>query len=131
MVDLMKALEGFDIYIGHNSQRFDKPWINSLCLKYGLRPALRFEKMIDPVSLAWRHLRLARNSLSACCDFFDIPEQKTPIRFVHWMRASHNGDRKSMDYIVEHCEMDVLVLEKVYDKVRKLVKGIDEKGSSF
>lgn len=128
--DMMKALEDFDIYVAHNGQYFDKPWINSVNLRYGLKPTLRFEKFVDPVALSRRHLRLARNSLSSLLDYFDIPESKTPIRFAYWMEASHNGSRRAMDYIVQHCEQDVLCLEQVYDKVRKLVKGIDDQGSS-
>jgi uncharacterized protein YprB with RNaseH-like and TPR domain len=47
-----------------------------------------------------------------------------------WVKASLNGDRKALDEIVSHCEEDVKALENVYDKVRKLVEKIDNRGSA-
>lgn len=123
--------DGFDIFVAHNGQYFDKAFLNSACLKYGLYPRLRFEKFIDPVLLSRRHMKMARNSLASLIDYFDIEEEKTPIRFDHWLKASLDGDKKSMDYIVEHCDADVDSLESVYRVTRKLVKGVDEKGSSY
>lgn len=124
-----KKHDGYDIFVAHNGQYFDKTLLNSACLKYGIPPRLRFEKFIDPVMLARKHMRIARNSLHSLIDYFDIEEQKTPIKFDHWLKASLDGNRKSMDYIVEHCEADVKSLTSVYRILRKLVKGIDEYGS--
>jgi len=129
--DIMRALDQFDILVAHNGQYFDKTFLNSMCLKYGLTAALRGVKFIDPVLIARRHLRIGRNSLNSLIDYFDVPDAKTPIRFEHWIKASHDGNKGSMDYIVEHCEKDVIALEKVYDIVRKLVKKIDDGGSAF
>ena len=127
---VMEALDDYDILVAHNGQYFDKAWLNSACLKYGLPPRLRFEKFVDPCQQARRHLRLARNSLSALLEYFDIPENKTPIRFNHWLTASLDSDRKAMGYIVEHCQRDVLVLEKAYGRTRKLIKEINERGGA-
>ena len=124
-------LNQYDILIAHNGQYFDKTFLASACLRYGERPSIRFTKFIDPVMLARRHMRLARNSLTALLDYFDIEGDKTPIRWKHWMQATLDGNKESMDYIVEHCIVDVAKLEQVYDKVRTLVKGIDERGSAY
>ncbi len=125
-----KKHDGYDIFVAHNGQYFDKAMLNSACLKYGIPPRLRFEKFIDPVLIARRHMRIARNSLHSLIDYFDIEEQKTPIKFDYWLKASLDGDKKSMDYIVEHCEADVESLLSVYRIIRKLIKGVDEQGSS-
>ena len=47
------------------------------------------------------------------------------------MSAALEGSKKSMDTIVEHCEYDVITLEKVYDKLRLLIDKVDNNGSSF
>jgi len=127
---IMEALEPFNIYVAHNGQYFDKAWLNSACIKYGMKPTLRYEKFIDPVMLGRRFLRLARNSLASMLDYFDIEDSKTPIRFDHWVKASLDSDTESMDYIVKHCVKDVKLLERVYDLTKSLVKGIDEGGSA-
>jgi uncharacterized protein YprB with RNaseH-like and TPR domain len=127
---IMAELDKYDILVAHNGQFFDKAWLNSACLKYGFNPSLRWAKTIDPVHAARRHLRLTRNSLTAILDYFDIAESKTPIRFECWQQAALDGDKKSMGYIVEHCHRDVIALEKVYDKMRRIIMKIDERGSA-
>lgn len=127
----IEALEDFDIYVAHNGQFFDKTILTSWALKFGRRVDLRFAKFIDPVMLARRHMRLSRRSLHNLLQFLEIPEQKTEILWKHWMRATLDGSSRSLDYIVEHCIADVVALEKAYDITKRLVKGIDERGSSF
>lgn len=128
---VINALLDFDIYVAHNGQYFDKTILTSWALQFGLRVDLRFSKFIDPVLLARRHMRISRNSLGYLLQFLEIPEKKTDILWSHWMKATLNGDSKSLDYIVTHCVADVVALEKAYDRVKRLVKGIDEKGSSY
>jgi uncharacterized protein YprB with RNaseH-like and TPR domain len=127
----IKALENFDIYVAHNGNFFDKTMLMSWALEFGCRVDLRFSKFIDPVMIARRHMRLSRRSLHNLLQFLRIPEKKTDILWQHWMKATLNGDTKSLNYIVDHCVADVLALEKAYDQVKRLVKGIDERGSSF
>lgn len=129
--DVLKYLEDFDIFIAHNGQYFDKAILTSWALKFGIRPSLRFEKFIDPVMLARRHMRISRRSLASILQFLDIPEEKTAILWKHWMLATIEGNKKSLNYIVEHCIIDVLALERAYEKTHRLVKGIDERGSAF
>jgi len=74
---ILSALEGYDIYVAHNGQYFDKRILTSYAVKYNLDVALRFAKFIDPVMLCRRHLRLARNNLQKLLDWLDIPEEKT------------------------------------------------------
>jgi len=128
---VVDALKEYDIFVAHNGQYFDKPMLISWCVKFHCSTKLRFAKFIDPVLLARRHMKLTRNSLSALLAFLDIPEKKTSIEWKHWMQAAFNGDRKSMDYIVEHCVVDVNLLEKAYERTKKLVNNIDNRGSSF
>lgn len=128
---LIERLQDFDILVAHNGQYFDKTWLNSACLKYNITPVLRWRKFVDPVLIARRHMRMARNSLHYLIDYFDIQEKKTPIDFKDWMRATHDGSRTAMNRIVKHCQADVLSLEPVYDEVRKLVNKIDASGSAY
>jgi uncharacterized protein YprB with RNaseH-like and TPR domain len=128
---IAKELDEFDILIAHNGQWFDKGYFNAKCLQYNLPPILRFKKLIDPVLISRRHLRLGRNTLAALIDYLQIPVKKTPIELHKWIKASHDGDRKCMDLISVHCEHDVITLEKVYERLRKLIDKIDKSGSSF
>lgn len=128
---VLKALSDFDIFVAHNGLWFDRKMLVSWGLRYDLPLYMRFSKFIDPLQLARRQLRLSRNNLGAVLDFMGIDESKTPIKWDHWKRAAYDRDRRSMNYIVEHCEQDVLVLETAYHRMRKLVRDINEKGSWF
>jgi uncharacterized protein YprB with RNaseH-like and TPR domain len=128
---IIDELEKYDIVVAHNGEWYDKKYLNAMCLKYGIRPVLRFKKSIDPILSTRKYLQLGRNSLTSLIDFLDIPDKKTPIDFQHWIRASHDSNTKSMDYIVAHCVQDVKSLTKVYDKMRVLIDKIDNKGSAY
>jgi len=131
IVATAKMLDEFDILVAHNGQSFDKGYFNAKCLEYGVKPILRYKKLIDPVRLARRHLRLGRNTLAAIIDYFQIPVKKTPIELHLWIKATHNSDRKAMDTIVTHCDHDIKTLDIVYDKLKPLIDKIDNKGSEF
>lgn len=129
----LKKLEDFDLYVAHNGQYFDKTMLTSWVLRFSAKqkPWLRFAKFVDPVMLARRHMRLSRRSLENLLQFLRIPEEKTRILWQCWMRATIDGDRRSLSYIVDHCVADVIALEKAYDKVKGLVKDINDRGSAF
>lgn len=128
---ITEALKQFDVLVAYNGQYFDKTFLNSMCLKYEIEPSIRWVKFIDPVLIARRHLRIARNSLTSLVDYFNIQDTKSPVEFKHWMQAALDGNKTSMNYICEHCEKDILALESVYDRVRRLVDKIDNRGSAY
>lgn len=129
--DIINHLKQFDILIAHNGIYFDRAWLNTLAIKYDLSMAVRWRKFIDPVMLSRRHLRLGRNTLDQLIDYFEIPHKKTHVDGRIWMSAAMNGDRKSMDYIADHCVKDVRSLEMVYDKLRPLIEKLDNRGSAY
>lgn len=124
-------LDNYDILVAHNGERFDKKFFNAKCLQYHIKPVLRFKKLIDPVQLSWRHLKLGRNTLAALIDYLEIPMKKTPIELHKWLEASLEGNQKSMDIICKHCDVDVITLEQVYDRLRLLIDKVDNRGSAF
>jgi uncharacterized protein YprB with RNaseH-like and TPR domain len=129
MRDVLASLDDFDILIAHNGQYFDKGWVNAKAIKYRMNPRIAHKKFIDPCQIARRKLKIHSNSLRSLISFLGIKEQKTEVNQELWMRATLNGDKKAMDYIVDHCEKDVLALEEVYDRMRQLINKIDSVGS--
>ena len=128
---IVKELDKYDILIAHNGQYFDKRWLNTSCIEYGLYPICRLKKFIDPVLLSRKHLRMGRNSLAALLDHFDIPVKKTPVELKLWTKAALDSNAACMQKIVTHCLHDVRSLEMFYDKVRPLIDKIDNRGSAF
>jgi uncharacterized protein YprB with RNaseH-like and TPR domain len=113
--DLVKAivaeLAKYDIWVAHNGARFDVPFLRTRLAKWGLEP-LPSKKLVDPVQLARNKLRMSFNSLEAIARFLGFTS-KTQVKGDLWLQAALDGSSEALDYIVDHCVRDVLVLEKV------------------
>lgn len=115
-----KVYNWCDYSVGHYSSRFDLPMIRTKLLKYGL-PPLPPKPHIDTWWIARRELKLHSNRLAVLQDFLGVAHSKTPLKPDDWIQAAH-GSKAALDYIVEHCRQDVLVLEEVFLKLRPLAK---------
>ncbi len=129
---LTDCLSEYDLWIGHNLDRFDfnflKSRANLLGVPFQLRP-LTYDTM-----KAFRRIGFltARNpvtgkpraNLDHVVDFFNIPQLKTRVGYpnAHWRTVW--GDRQTrgeaMDTLVEHCVYDCVMTEQVYLKEIKL-----------
>lgn len=128
---IMKELETYDIFVAHNGEWFDKAFLTAKCIEYRIPPSLRHKKSIDPVLLSRKYMRLNRNGLGVLINFLNVPHKKTPVSLSHWRKASLDGNKDSMNYIVEHCVADVKALDRVYHEVKSLIDRIDTRGSSY
>jgi len=126
--DIWKELEKYDIWIAHNGNKFDVPFLRTRLMKAGVR--MPQPKLIDPVRLARRYLKLGYNSLEQVAAHFGF-YGKTIVHGDYWMEAAYDGDKEAMDYIVEHCIADVRLLEKVADRMNYLVPRVGSFGSDI
>lgn len=126
---MVKELEKYDIWIAHNGAKFDVPWLRTRLAKHGMKP-LPSNKLLDPVQLARNKLKMSYNSLDKIASFLGV-NTKTDVESEHWLRASLDGDRESMDYVVEHCVQDVLTLEKIVGVIKNYSTNLNTYGSGF
>lgn len=119
-----------DIVVAHNGSRFDLPMLRTRALRWRLKP-LKAVKNIDPCSIAYRHFRLASNRLDRIADYVGVEAEKTPVKMSMWADAMLNGDKRAMNYIVEHCERDIQVLSAVLEVVKPFIKVFDDRGSAL
>lgn len=127
--DLRNEMEKYDIVIAHNGTRFDVPFMMTRFLKWGIKWGQ--PKIVDPVRIARRYLKLGSNSLKSVCHHFGI-QGKTECIGDQWMEAKFDrgpSNKKAMNYVVEHCIADVDILEKVTLKVKHLSPRIGNFGS--
>jgi len=110
-----------DYSCGHYAQRFDVPMIQSKLIKYGL-PPLAPVPLIDTWRVARDNFKLHSNRLATIQEFLGCTHSKTGINFDDWLQAAH-GSKRALRQVVEHCRLDVLVLEEVFLKLRPLMKN--------
>lgn len=127
---LIRILSDHDVLVAHNGTRFDLPFLRTRAIRWGL-PRLPDIKIVDPLSIAWRKLRLASNSLGRVADHAGVKDRKTPLDMSLWMAAVLDGDEHAMNKIVAHCIADVKVLEGVLAVVKPYVKILDDRGSAL
>lgn len=123
--ELMK----YDILVAHNGAKFDIPYLRTRMAKWGLG-MFPNKKLVDPVQIARNRFKLSSNSLDSMADFLDT-STKTRVSGDMWLRASLDGDKEAMDYVVEHCVADVLMLERLVDIVKPYCTVFNDRGSSW
>ena len=55
--------------------------------------------------------------MGAVTEFLGI-SGKTHLNFEIWMQAALEGDKKALSSIVEHCRQDLIITEKLLDRVK-------------
>lgn len=127
---LNAVIRDHDVVVAHYGKFFDLPFLRTRALIHGLAP-LHEMKVIDPWAVARRHFRFGRNRLDTISKALKSKHRKTPLDMEVWASAKLNGDRESMDLIVEHCVEDVHVLWEVLQAVKPFVRQLDDRGSGL
>jgi len=121
-------LDECHVLYGHNSNRFDVPWMRTLGLKHGF--AWKEKKLVDPCALAWKKYALSNNSLQTVANFLNLGH-KMPLGEDVWRDALLNNDDKCWRLLVERCESDVVILNRIAARVIGDVGMLDYSGSAF
>lgn len=114
-MDLWKLFDEADIILAHNGDSFDIRVANASFLKHGLKPPSPF-KTIDTKKVVKKVARFSSNKLDDLSSLF-FHDKKIKTDFDLW-QGCINGDRKSWRDMVEYNRKDVLLLEKLYLKLR-------------
>ena len=115
--ELKKVIEGADAIVSWYGTRYDYPFVQTRLLGHGLTPMPPVPH-IDGWRIAKYKMKLNSNRLATVSEFLEIPE-KTPLKPSMWIKAMA-GDKKSIGYVIEHCEQDVRVLEEAYERIKPL-----------
>lgn len=114
--EFVSKLREFNIIIGYYSTNFDMPFMRTKALHYGLEfPGYGDLYHWDLFYTVKAKLKLSRRSLDNVCDYLNI-EGKTPISKEIWMNARY-GDEDALRYVLDHNKGDVIITEKLHDKI--------------
>ena len=113
---LIKDFSKFDVVVTYYGSKCDLPYMRTRALKWNLKfPFYGYIKHIDMYYIVKNKLSLNRNSLENACALLGI-KGKNHVFGDIWIRAV-TGDQKSIDYIHKHNFLDVIILEKLYDRM--------------
>lgn len=113
--NFIKILNQADEIIGHNSDKFDEPWIRTRCLYHGI-PMFPNYISLDTLKKARAKFKFQSNTLNYIAGFLGLGTKKS-TSFDLWKKIVLEKDQKSLDYMVKYCQQDVILLEQVYNKL--------------
>lgn len=113
---LRDALAKADVLVGHNGDRFDLKTFNARLAYHGLKP-LPPIKTVDTLKVARRHFRFTSNRLDYLGAFLGVG-RKIHTSYKLWLDILLHKDREALAKMIAYNKQDVLLLEKVYKKLR-------------
>lgn len=116
----IKALDSSDEIVAHNGDRFDIKWIRTRAIDMGIEMNHTY-KSIDTLKLAKSSFNFHSNRLDELAKFLKVG-QKIPTDYTLWDKVIQHKDKDALDEMNKYCNMDVTVLEKVYEKLRPYTK---------
>jgi len=117
LVDFMKVMNTADEVIGHNSDNFDIKWVRTRCLYHGI-PAIPDYSTVDTYKLAKKYFRFNSNKLDYISSFLG-GGHKLHTGFGLWKSIVLDNDVKAMKKMVTYCKKDVVLQEKVYQRMKE------------
>lgn len=114
-----KIMEEADFLCAHNGDLFDAKKLNATFLKYGLPPP-KPVKSIDTLKAARRIAKFPSNKLDALGSVLGLG-RKLPHTGKHLWFACMRGERKAWKMMCEYNKQDVVLLEKVYLRLRPYI----------
>ncbi len=114
--DLHKLFYAADILIAHNGDRFDIRKANARFIKYGLKPPSP-SKSIDTLKAARKYFQFESNRLNDLGAYLGLGKKLPTTGFDLWRRTMA-GETKAWDLMKRYNRRDVVLLEKVYLKLR-------------
>lgn len=115
-----KIMQSADMWVTYYGKGFDNKFINAKLLEHSL-PILPNTPHVDLFFTVKSNLALSRKSLANVAEYLEFENKKTPVAGKIWRRAMV-GQKDAINYVVEHCKSDVLLLEEAYLKLRPLVR---------
>jgi uncharacterized protein YprB with RNaseH-like and TPR domain len=122
----IEDMKKFDRLIGHYSTKFDIPYIRTRALILGLDfPEYGDINHTDTYYMAKHKLCLSSNRQNVVAEAVQGEDIKSRIEPKYWIPALQ-GNKKALDYILDHNKRDVLQLEGNYNKLERFVRRINK-----
>lgn len=114
-------LDQADIVVAHNAKKFDNRVASARFMMYGLLPPSPY-KTVDTLLAARRFFRFPSNSLNNLCHMLGLGDKPKTTHADLWHRCL-DGDPKAWEKMVKYNNNDVVLLEKLYLKLRPYISN--------
>ena len=115
-----KLLDEADMVVHYYGSRFDIPTLNKEFLLHGLTPPAPY-KQVDLCTVVRRKFKFVSNKLDYVAGKLGLGK-KHDTDFMLWVRCMEN-DKAAWEQMEAYNVQDVVLLEKVYEKLLPWIKG--------
>ena len=116
-----KLLEDADAVVHYNGTKFDMPTLNKEFLLHNLLPPSPY-KQIDLLQTARAQFRFPSNKLDYIAQSLGLGQKVKHIGHELWIKCMAK-DNQAWEMMKEYNKQDVVLLEKVYDKLKGWVRN--------
>jgi hypothetical protein len=117
----VKIIDQADEIVGHNGDNFDLKWIRTRAVFHNIEMK-NFYNSIDTLKLCRSYLNLPSNKLGEVAKYYSLSAKGDPGGLQTWIDIVEKKDRKALKRMIDYCNQDVVVLEKVFNKLKPYVK---------
>lgn len=115
--DFVNVVKAADELVAHNGDNYDIKWLRTRCAFHNIDFPDKIESY-DTLKKARKQFRLNSNKLDYMAKFFGVGEKMETGGFKLWLDVL-SDDAEALKKMVKYCEQDVLILQKVFEKVYK------------
>lgn len=120
LTKFMSIINSAHEVIGHNSDNYDIKWLRTRCLYHNI-PMFPDYVSTDTLKLSRSKFRFNSNRLDYLGQYFGFGGKLDTGGLKLWKAIVEYNDKESLKKMVEYCEQDVLLLEKVFNKLNPYV----------
>lgn len=119
---IAKVLEDADCVVTHNGKRFDWKFLQTRLMIHKLPPLPKIQH-VDTCSTSKSNLFLLNNRLNTLGDALTSEQKMEHEGWALWTKT-HSRDAEAMKTMEAYCKQDVLLLEKVFTRLKPFVKDM-------
>ena len=107
----------FDRLVTWYGSGFDMPFLRARSMYHNIDFPEREEvKHNDAYMMGRGKIKIHSKRLQVVAEFLDIAAKGHPLNYTVWLQA-HTGDKKALNYILTHCQEDVVTTELVWKRL--------------
>ena len=116
----VKILDQADEIIAHNGDQFDMKWLRGRAILHGIEMRDSYTTT-DTLKIARKGFKFNSNRLDYLARYLGVGAKSDHAGYQMWLDVMA-GDLMALDEMVHYCENDVVILEKVYNKLKNYSK---------
>ena len=118
--EFVKVMDTADEVIGHNGDRFDIKWVRTRAIfhKIDFPPKII---SIDTLKNCRSLFRMNSNKLNYVAKYLGIGKKIETGGFDLWRKIILDKDKQSLEKMIKYCKNDVILLEKLWDRLNPYV----------